>query len=407
VTARIIAADEASDKVLEGEEGDFLREGLQGFVQRLIEEEVAGVIGAGRYERTADRQTYRNGSRPRTWQTRLGELALHIPKLRSGGYFPSFLEPRKRAERALVSVVQEAYVSGVSTRKVDELVEVMGGAGISKSSVSRMCKELDEEAEAFRTRPLEGEVPYLWLDALYEKVREGNRVRSMAVVLAIGVTAEGTRTVVGIDVGNSEDEAFWKAFLRSLVRRGLSGVQLVVSDAHTGLRKAIGQVLGEATWQRCRVHAMRNLMTAVPRGQQAMLMAMVRTIFAQPTQREAREQLAQVARTLRKSAPRAADLLEEMAEEVLAYMAFPAEHWRQVHSNNPLERQNKEIRRRTRVVGIFPNRASLLRLVSLLMAEQDDEWQASEKAYMSRRSMSQITTAVQAPPGLMKEVATG
>lgn len=403
---RIIAADGALDKGLEGSDGDFLREGLQGFVQRLIEAEVAEVIGAGRYERTVDRQTYRNGSRDRRWQTRLGELALHIPKLREGGYFPSFLEPRRRAEKALVSVVQEAYVSGVSTRKVDELVEVMGGTGISKSTVSRLCKELDEEAEAFRTRPLEGEVPYLWLDALYEKVREGNRVRSMAVVLAIGVTAEGTRTVVGIDVGNSEDEAFWKAFLRSLVRRGLSGVQLVISDAHAGLKKAIGQVLVGASWQRCRVHAMRNLLTAVPRGQQAMVMAMVRTIYAQPTQREAKEQLAQVARTLKKSAPRAAELLEEMAEDLLAYMAFPAEHWRQIHSNNPLERQNKEVRRRTRVVGIFPNRASLLRLVSLLLAEQDDEWQAAEKAYMSRRSMARITTAVTEPPALLKEAAT-
>lgn len=282
----------------------------------------------------------------------------------------------------------------------------MGGTGISKSTVSRLCKELDEEAEAFRTRPLEGEVPYLWLDALYEKVREGNRVRSMAVVLAIGVTAEGTRTVVGIDVGNTEDEAFWKAFLRSLVRRGLSGVQLVISDAHAGLKKAIGQVLVGASWQRCRVHAMRNLLTAVPRGQQAMVMAMVRTIFAQPTQREAKEQLAQVARALKKSVPRAATLLDEMAEEVLAYMAFPAEHWRQIHSNNPLERQNKEVRRRTRVVGIFPNRASLLRLVSLLLAEQDDEWQAAEKAYMSRRSMARITTAVTEPPALLKEAAT-
>lgn len=403
---RIIAADGALDKGLEGSDGDFLREGLQGFVQRLIEAEVAELIGAGRYERTVDRQTYRNGSRERKWQTRLGELALHIPKLREGGYFPSFIEPRRRAEKALVSVVQEAYVAGVSTRKVDELVEVMGGTGISKSTVSRLCKELDEEAEAFRTRPLEGEVPYLWLDALYEKVREGNRVRSMAVVLAIGVTAEGTRTVVGIDVGNTEDEAFWKAFLRSLVRRGLSGVQLVISDAHAGLKKAIGQVLVGASWQRCRVHAMRNLLTAVPRGQQAMVMAMVRTIFAQPTQREAKEQLAQVARALKKSVPRAAALLEEMAEEVLAYMAFPGEHWRQIHSNNPLERQNKEVRRRTRVVGIFPNRASLLRLVSLMLAEQDDEWQAAEKAYMSRRSMARITTAVLEPPALLKEAAT-
>lgn len=406
MTERIIAGDGSSDKVLEGPEGDFLREGLQGFVQRLIEAEVGAVVGAGRYERTAARQTYRNGSRPRTWQTRLGELALHIPKLREGGYFPSFLEPRRRAERALVSVVQEAYVSGVSTRKVDELVEVLGGTGLSKSTVSRLCQELDEEAEAFRTRPLEGEVPYLWLDALYEKVREGNRVRSMAVVLAIGVTAEGTRTVVGIDVGNTEDEAFWKGFIRSLVRRGLNGVQLVISDAHEGLKKAIAQALPGASWQRCRVHAMRNLLTRVPRGQQAMVMALVRTIYAQPTQAEARQQLTQVARTLRKTLPRAAEALEEMAEDLLAYMAFPAEHWRQIHSNNPLERQNKEIRRRTRVVGIFPNRGSLLRLVSLLLAEQDDEWQAAEKAYMSRRSMARVTTAVTEPPALLKGVAT-
>ncbi len=393
-------------QVLQGPEGDFLRQAVTEFLHRLMEAEVSRLAGAERYERSEERRAYRNGYRPRVWETRVGDVELAIPRLRRGSYFPCFLEPRRRAERALVAVVQEAYVSGVSTRSVDDLVRALGGTGLDKSAVSRMCKELDEEAEAFRTRPLEGAVPYVWLDALYEKVREGGRVRSMAVVLATGVTADGSRTVLGMDVGNAESEAFWRDFLRSLVRRGLQGVQLVISDAHEGLRQGIAKVLEGATWQRCRVHTLRSILTHVPREQQAMVLAAIKTIFAQPSQEDAQRQLREVSKALRKKCPRAAELLEEASEDVLAYMVFPREHWRQIHSTNPLERVIREIRRRTRVVGIFPHRGSLLRLVAMLLAEQDDEWQAAERAYFSKTSMAKITGAA-SPPGIMKEAATG
>ena len=382
-----------------------LRTAMERVLKELMESEVTELLGAAPWERSEGRRGYRNGSRQRDWDTRLGRVSLQIPKLREGGYLPSFLEPRRRAERALVSVIQEAYVHGVSTRKVDDLVRVLG-TSVSKSSVSRICQELDDEGRTFRDRPIEEETPYVWLDALYEKAREGGHVRSAAVVVAIGVTAQGTRAVLGVEVGDTESEHFWKSFLRSLVRRGLKGVQLVVSDAHTGLQKAVRQVLQGATWQRCRVHTLRNILSHVPRGQQAMVAATVRTVFAQPTQAEARRQLASVVKLLREKCAKAADVLEEAGEDVLAYMAFPAEHWRQLHSTNPLERLNKEIRRRTRVVGIFPNRASLLRLVSAVLAEQDDEWQAAERSYFSRASMAKVSPNVTAPPRLMKEVAT-
>lgn len=407
MTMQMVRDDGAVSKVLSGPEGDFLREAVARVVHELMEAEVSAQAGAERYERTGERSGYRNGHRSRRWLTRLGEIGLQIPRLREGGYVPSFLDARKRGERALLSVIQEAYVLGLSTRKVDELVEVMGGTGVPKSTVSRICQELDVEAEAFRERELDEEIPYLWLDALYEKVREGGRVISMAVVLAIGVTASGARTVVGVSVGNSESEAFWTSFLRSLVKRGLSGVQLVISDAHEGLKGAIAKTLAEATWQRCRVHTMRNVLAHVPKQQQAMVMAAVKTIFVQPSQAEAHKQLGQIVQTLTKSCPKAAEVLERAAVDVLAYMSFPSEHWRQLHSTNPIERQNKEIRRRTRVVGIFPNRASALRLVSMLMSEQHDEWQAAERAYMSQTSMAKVTTSVLAPPGMMKGVATG
>lgn len=394
-------------QVLAGPEGDFLRRALEGFVRQLMEAEVAARVGAGLHERSEDRTTWRNGYRPRGWETRVGPLMLQIPRLREGSYFPSFLEPRKRSERALMAVVQEAYVLGISTRSVDELVQALGCTGIDKSTVSRLCKELDDEAQAFRGRPLEGEVPYVWLDAVYEKAREGGHVRSTAVVLAIGVTAEGVRTVLGLEAGNCEDETFWTSFLRDLVRRGLSGVQLVISDAHVGLKKAIAKVLQGATWQRCRVHTLRALLTHVPKSQQSMVLAAVKTIFAQPSQAEARKQLEEVVKALRKKCAKAAELLEEAADDVLAYLAFPEEHWRQIHSTNPLERQIKEIRRRTRVVGVFPDRRSLLRLVTMLLAEQHDEWQAAAKAYFSQTSMAKVARSVSPPPGLMKESATG
>jgi len=406
VTNEIVPHEGDIAQVLKGPEGDFLRRAVGELLHRLMEAEVSRQAGAGRYERSEERAAYRNGYRPRVWETRVGSVELSIPRLRQGSYFPSFLEPRKRAERALVAVVQEAYVSGVSTRAVDDLVQALGVAGLDKSAVSRMCQELDEEAEAFRTRPLEEEAPYVWLDALYEKVREGGRVRSMAVVLAVGVTADGTRTVLGMDVGNAESEAFWTGFLRSLVRRGLAGVQLVISDAHEGLKQATAKVLDGATWQRCRVHTMRSILTHVPRDQQAMVLAAIKTIFAQPSQTEAHRQLKEVVKALKKKCPKAAELLEEAADDVLAYMSFPREHWRQLHSTNPLERQIREIRRRTRVVGIFPHRGSLIRLVSMLLAEQDDEWQAAERAYFSKTSMAKLTGSA-SPPGLMKESATG
>lgn len=397
------------DEVLEAlgsEQGDLLRKAVERIVREVMEAEVSNVAGAGRYERSEERTAQRNGYRPRAWDTRVGQVLLQIPRLRQGSYFPSFLEPRRRAERALVAVVQEAYVSGVSTRAVEDLVKALGeDVRIEKSAVSRMCKELDEEAKAFRERPLDEEVPYVWLDAVYEKVREGGQVKSRAVVLAIGVTASGHRQVLGIEVGNTESEAFWRDFLRSLVRRGLKGVELAISDAHVGIREAVKKVLPTTTWQRCRVHTLRSILTHVPRPQQAMALAVIKTIFAQPTQKEAREQLEQVAKNLAKRCPKAAQILLEAADDVLAYMAFPSQHWRQLHSTNPLERLIREIRRRTRVVGIFPTEASLLRLVGMLLAEQDDEWQAAEKAYFSQSSMARLK-GQDGPPALMKESVT-
>jgi len=391
---------------LSKEAEDFLREAVGRLVHEVMEEEVRAHVGASLHERSPERTTHRNGYRDRRWDTRLGSILLRIPKLREGSYFPSFLEPRRRAERALVSVVQEAYIQGVSTRSVDSLVQALGGGRLDKSAVSRMCRELDEEAEAFRTRPIDEEVVYVWLDALYEKVRCEGRVRSKAVVVAIGVTAQGTRTVLGFEVGDSESEAFWTEFLRSLVRRGLRGVQLVISDAHEGLKAAAGKVLTDSSWQRCRVHTMRAILTHVPKQQQAMIAAAIKTIFAQPSQAEAFEQLEEVATALDKKCEKASQKLREAAEDVLAYMAFPRAHWRQIHSTNPLERLHKEIRRRTRVVGIFPNELSYVRLVGMLLAEQDDEWQAAERAYFSQASMAQVTGGEE-PPLLMKETATG
>jgi transposase-like protein len=406
MTNEMVPHGEDMGEILRGPDGDFLRQATREMLHEIIEDEVAARIGAGRYERSADRVTHRNGTRSRTLETRLGEIEFEIPKLRQGSYFPSFLEPRRRVEKALVSVVQEAYIHGVSTRKVDALVKALGGSGIDKSKVSRLCAELDEKAEAFRNRAIEEEIIYLWLDAVYERVREGEHVRKKAVVLAIGVTADGRRTVLGIDVGAAETEAFWTQFLRSLLRRGLSGVKLVISDAHEGLKKAL-KVLDGASWQRCRVHTLRSILTHVAKSQQAMVMAALKTIFVQSSRADAVRQLEEVGRALKKKSPKAAELLLEASEDVLAYMNFPSEHWRQLHSTNPLERLIKEIRRRTRVVGIFPHAKSLIRLVAMLLSEQDDEWQAAEKAYFSQTSMAKVTSSISPPPGLMKEVATG
>jgi putative transposase len=372
-------------------DADFLKEGVRALSQAIMEMEVEEHIGAARHERTEGRSGHRNGYRERTWETRAGAIELKVPRVRDGSYFPSLLEPRRRAERALSAVVQEAYVHGVSTRKVDEVVKALGMGGISKSRVSTLCQELDEEVERFRNRPLEGAYPYVWIDATYVKARqEDGRVASMAVVIAVGVKGEtGEREVLGLDVGPSEDEAFWSAFLRSLIARGLSGVRLVTSDAHRGLKSAIEKVLQGASWQRCRVHFMRNALSLVPKAAQQMVGATIRTVFAQPDAESARQQWRRVADGFRPRFPKLAELMDGAEEDVLAYAAFPAEHWQKVWSNNPLERLNKEVKRRTNVVGIFPNEAAVIRLVGAVLSEQHDEWQVG-KRYFSAGSLAKL-----------------
>jgi putative transposase len=373
--------------LLEEEGVDFLRESLSWVVQQLMEAEVSELVGAERGQRSEERLTHRNGYRPRRWDTRAGELELAIPKLRRGSYFPSFLEPRKRSEQALVSVVQEAYVAGVSTRKVDQLVESLG-LRLSKSEVSRICQGLDEQVDAFRNRPLEGRYPYLWLDAKVEKVRDGGRVVRKALVLAYGVHESGYREVIALDVGEAETEAFWRSFLRSLVKRGLIGVQLVVSDAHAGLKKAIGQVLG-CPWQRCTVHFLREALGHARREQQPMLAALLRPIFNADDQGQARVLLGEALERLRKPLPKIAALLEAAEEDLLAFYSFPADHRTKLRSTNPLERFNREIGRRTDVVGIFPNDRSLIRLAASVVIEQNDEWLVGRR-YLSAHSLDAI-----------------
>jgi transposase-like protein len=320
----------------------------------------------------------------------VGTVELKVPRVRDSSYFPSLLEPRRRAERALAAVVQEAYVHGVSTRKVDELVKALGIGGISKSRVSELCKELDEEVERFRNRPLEGSYPYVWVDATYVKSRQDGHVASTAVVIAVGVKAQtGEREVLGFDVGPSEDGAFWSAFLRSLVARGLRGVRLVTSDAHRGLKSAVEAVLVGASWQRCRVHFMRNALSLVPKAAQQMVGATIRTVFAQPDLGSAHEQWRRVSEGFRHRFPRLTELMEEAEEDVLSYAAFPGEHWQKIWSNNPLERLNKEVKRRTNVVGIFPNEAAVIRLVGSVLSEQHDEWQVC-KRYFSAGSLAKL-----------------
>jgi transposase-like protein len=377
-------------KLLEEQDADVLQEGVRVLAQALMETEVTALVGADRHERSDTRTAYRNGTRVRTWDTRVGTVALAIPKVRPGTYFPSLLQPRRRAEQALLTVVQEAYVHGVSTRKVDDLVKALGLDGLSKSEVSRICGELDPVVEAFRTRRLEGEYPYVWLDATYHKVRIDGRVVSQATVVAIGVTGEGERQILGVDVGASEDRGFWTAFLRSLVKRGLSGVRLVISDAHEGLKQAISTVLTGAAWQRCRVHFMRNLLATVPHAAREPIAAIVRTIFAQPDHASAMVQLHNVADGLRPRLPQTAALLEDAADDILAHKHFPEEHRQQLHSTNPLERLHKEIKRRSNVVGIFPNVRATIRLVGAILIEQDDEWAVAERRYFSVESMKRL-----------------
>jgi putative transposase len=380
------------DVLRKGEEpgGDVLVEGLRWLLQELMDAEVSAQIGAGRYERTNERTTQRNGYRSRPWDTRLGTLELAIPKLRQGSYFPSWLEPRRRAEQALVAVVAEACVQGVSTRKVEALVQSLGIAGLSKSEVSRLCSVLDEQAEIFRSRPLDAVYPYIWLDARYEHVREGGRVVSMAVIVAYGVRADGIREVLGIDVGPSEDVAVWRTFLQGLVARGVRGVKLVTSDAHPGLKQAIAEVFVGAAWMRCRVHFMRNVLARVSKSAQAMVAATVRMIFEQPDRASASAQLRHVCDVLATRFPAVVQLVEDAESEVLTFYDFPVEHRRQVYSTNPLERLNKELKRRSAVVGIFPNRHAVLRLFCALLAEQNDEWLVGQHRYFSEASMAKI-----------------
>jgi transposase-like protein len=374
-------------EVLRDEHADVIRESVRAVAQELMEAEISELIGAQRGERTEDRATHRNGYRPRRWDTRAGEIELQIPKIRQGSYFPSFLQPRKRSEQALVSVVQQAYVCGVSTRRVDQLVESLG-LRISKSEVSRISGLLDEQVTAFRQRPLEGRYPYVFVDAKVEKVRDGGRVARKCVVVAHAVHETGRREIIGLDIGAAETEAFWTEFLRSLVARGLVGVQLAISDAHPGLKAAIARVLA-ASWQRCTVHFLRDLRGHCRKDQHDALGALIRQIFTAPDGTEARRRLTDAISQLEPRLPKVARLLQEAEDDVLAFYAFPAEHWPKLRSTNPLERFNREIGRRTDVVGIFPDDASVIRLVSMLAIEANDEWLVG-RSYISRGSMATL-----------------
>jgi putative transposase len=367
-----MTAAQAVDKLMASEHADVIRESVRFMVDALMEAEVSAQIGAEFGERAPDRRlTQRNGYRERMWDTRVGAIELAIPRLRSGpGYFPGFLEPRRRAEQALVAVVQEAYVNGVSTRKVDRVVEQLG-VRMSKDQVSDLCRRLDEHVAAFRERPLEGAYPYLWLDAKHEKVREGAHVVSKALVIAYAVHETGRREVIGLDVGQIESEAFWREFLRSLKRRGLDGVRLCVSDSHEGLKKAIARVLG-CPWQRCTVHFVRDMHQHCRPAQRALVSAALREVFNADDHDQARERVTHVIEQLTATVPKVAELLAEAEPDLLAFYAFPAEHWTKLRSTNPLERVNREIGRRTDVVGIFPNDAALIRLAGMLLIEQND-----------------------------------
>lgn len=368
---------------------DLVREMLAFAAERIMDAEVELLTGATKGARTALRETQRNGYRDRDWDTRAGRIELAIPKLRKGSYFPSFLEPRRTAEKALVAVIQEAYVHGVSTRAVDDLVKAMGAGGMSKSQVSRLCAEIDLRVNAFLSRPLEGAWPYLWLDATYLKVRDGGRIVSRAVIVAVAVNEDGKREVLGIATGLSEAEAFWTDFLRSLADRGLRGVRLVIADDHKGLRAAARRVF-DATHQRCRVHWMRNALVHAPAKQRSAVAAMLRTIFAQETAAEAIAQWDVIADALREKQSKLGALMDATREDVLAYMDFPREHWPQIASTNPLERVNREIKRRADVVGIFPNDDAIVRLVGALMLETNDEWTVARR-YMSLETLARVT----------------
>jgi putative transposase len=386
MTKATMALTELAEK---GPDVDVLRQMIQFVAQRLMDMDVEQLCGAGYDVKSGERTNSRNGYRDRLWDTRAGGVDLKIPKLRAGSYFPPFLEPRRTAEKALAAVIQEAYVQGVSTRSVDELVKALGMSGISKSQVSRLCGEIDERVSQFLHRPIEGDWPYLWIDATYVKVREAGRIVSVAVIIAVGVHTDGVREVLGMAVGPSEAEPFWTSFLRTLTRRGLRGVKLVISDAHEGLKAAVAKVL-KATWQRCRVHFMRNALAHAPKGQRQMVAALIRTVFAQDTEVDARRQWRAVADQLRAKFPKLAALMDDAETDVLAFMTFPKAHRLQIHSTNPLERLNAEVKRRTDVVGIFPNEAAITRLVGALLLEQNDEWQL-QRRYMQLEGLQQLT----------------
>lgn len=364
---------------------DFLKSLAERVLEQLMEFEVTNRIGADKHERAEGRATYRNGYRERPLHTRLGTLDLRVPKLRQGTYFPAFLEPRRLTEQALTAVIQEAWIGGMSTRKVDDLVQALGMTGISKSQVSALCRDIDERVDSFLNRPLEGEWPYLWLDATYLKVRQGGRVVSIAAIIACGVNQDGRREILGLGLGESEAQVFWVEFLRSLRQRGLSGVQLVISDAHEGLKAAIAQVFS-ASWQRCRVHFMRNLLATVPKAHQAMVGTLVRQVFVQPDVASAQEAWRRVADELRTRFPKAAALMDQAEADVLAHLHFPLAHRVKLHSTNTLERLNKEVKRRANVVGIFPNVASIRRLIGAVLMEQNEEWQLQHR-YLPQHTM--------------------
>jgi putative transposase len=378
-----------TDLAEKGADADFIKQTLQFALQRLMEMDVEALCRAAYGERSDERINSRNGYRDRALETRAGTVDLKIPKLRSGSYFPGFLEPRRTAEKALTAVIQEAYIQGISTRSVDELVKAMGMSGVSKSQVSRLCEEIDERVQAFLERPIEGDWPYLWIDATYVKTRQAGRVVSVAVIIAVAVNTDGVREILGVATGPSEAEPFWTDFLRSLTRRGLRGVKLVISDAHEGLKAAVAKVL-KTTWQRCRVHFIRNALAHTNKGQRQAVLAMINTIFAQETPDAARTQWRAVTDQLREKFAKLASMMDHAEDEVLAFMSFPRAHRAQIHSTNPLERLNAEVKRRTNVVGIFPNERAIIRLVGAMMLEQNDEW-SLQRRYMQLEGLQSLS----------------